>query len=341
MKGLIIILIINFFLYFSLFCHGQANSPEPRLFDNSHPIEIIIRTDLIKLLNTRDEDPPYQEASIVIDEIQGVTKVFDVEVQARGNFRRDSANCDFPPIRLNFKKKAIINTYFEGNEKIKIVTHCKTQVPEFDQFVAREYITYRIYSLLTPVSFKVRSASIIYEDTGNKLEPIKRPGFLIEDIDHLAARNQMEEFDEPLNLPDLEKNNAILLSLFQYMIGNTDWILYMSKNLKTVVDSAGFYAVPYDFDYTMIVGTDYTLGGGKSYLSDPVRLYKGPCYGLKEIIPVTESILEKRKEILSLISREKLLDYESKQHMRTYLTEFFNIIKSEKSIKQIILTDCI
>jgi hypothetical protein len=326
-----------FLLHFPLFCLGQ----EPLLFDNSHPIEIIIRTDLIKLLNTRSEEPPYQDASIVIDEIQGVTKIFDVEIQARGNFRRDSLNCDFPPLRLNFKKKAIINTYFEGNEKIKIVTHCKSQVPEFDQYVAREYVTYRIYNLLTPVSFKVRSASIIYEDTENTLEPIKRPGFLIEDIDHLAARNNMEEFEEPLNLPDLEKNNAILLSMFQYMIGNTDWILNMSKNLKTLADSTGFYAVPYDFDYTMIVGTDYTLGGGRSYLSAPVRLYKGPCYSLEEIIPVTEKLLEKRKEILSLISKEKMLDYDSKQHMKMYLSDFFNLIKSDKSIKQNILTDCI
>jgi hypothetical protein len=333
--------IILFLLYFPLTCLGQENYPEPRLFDNSHSLEIVIRTDLIRLLKTREENPEYQDASLVIGEIQGVTKTFDVEVQARGNFRRDSSNCDFPPLRLNFKKKAIINTYFEGNEKIKIVTHCKTQVPQFDQFVAREYIAYRIYNLLTPLSFKVRLATIVYEDTGNSLDRIERPGFLIEDIDHLASRNNMAEYKQSLNLPDLEKENAILLSLFQYMIGNTDWIVYMAKNLKTVTDSSNFFAIPYDFDYTMLVGTDYSLGGGRSILSTPVRMYKGSCYNLEEIVPVTEKILEKRKEILSLISKEKMLDYDSKQHMRLFLTEFFNLIKSEKSIKQNLLIDCI
>ncbi|MBR9999670.1 MAG: hypothetical protein KFF73_11910 [Cyclobacteriaceae bacterium] len=320
--------------------YGQEMNNPPRLFDNSQPVDIILRTDLIRLLNQRDDDNDYQPATIIIEDIKGESKEFDTEVQARGNFRRDSANCDFPPIRLNFKKKDIVDTYFEGNEKIKIVSHCKTAISEFDQFVAREYVTYRIYGLLTPISFKVRSANIIYEDTENQLDPIERIGFLIEDIDHLASRNKMKEFEESLTLTDLEKNNAILLSLFQYMIGNTDWIINMSKNLKTFSDSAGFYAVPYDFDYTMLVGTDYSLGGGKPFLSAPVRLYKGLCFDMNEIYPVAEKIRSKRKEIFELISQEKMLDYNSRQHMKAFLSEFFNVIKSENRIKENILTDC-
>jgi hypothetical protein len=327
---------ILFLVILPVLCHAQ----EPRLFDNTQTLEIILRTDLLRLLNTRGEDPDYQLASLVIGEIAGVTKTFDVEVKARGNFRRDSANCDFPPIRLNFKKKDIVDTYFEGNEKIKIVTHCKTGVPEFDQFVIREFITYRIYNLLTPVSLNVRLASITYEDTENNLSPIERPCFLIEDIDHLAARNQMEEIEEPLNLPDLDQKNALLLSLFQYMIGNTDWVLDMSKNIKTLTNGSAYYAVPYDFDYTRLVGTDYNLGGGRSILTDPVRLYKGPCLKIDEIMPVAEGMLEKRKEILAVIGDEKMLDYDSRMHMRQYLNEFFRIIKSEKQIKENILADC-
>jgi len=328
--------LVMFLFAFPLLVNGQ----EIRLFDGTDPVDLTIRTNLLKLLDNRQEDSEYQEATITLNNALDQTFSFDVKVETRGNFRRDSANCDFPPIRLNFKKKDIVDTYFEGNEKIKIVTHCKTQIPEFDEFVVREYVTYKIYNLLTPVSFEVRLARITYEDTENNLDPIQRIGFLIEDLDHLAERNQMKEFEDPLSIQDLDKNNAILLSMFQYMIGNTDWIVNMSKNLKTISDGNTYYAIPYDFDYTMLVGTDYSLGGGRAFLSPPIQEYKGPCYEMKDILPIANAIEEKRKEVFKTISKEKLLDYESKTHMKNFLTAFFFIIKSEKRIQENILTKC-
>lgn len=320
---------------------GQENGQGLRLFDGNDPISVTIRTDLIQLLDNRQDDSEYQAATLIVKDENNESSSFDVEVETRGNFRRDSSNCDFPPLRLNFKKKDILNTYFEGNEKIKIVTHCKTLVPQFDEFVVREYVTYKIYNSLTPISFKVRLVRITYEDTANKLDPIERIGFLIEDIDHLAGRNQMKEYDEPLSINDLDKKNAILLSLFQYMIGNTDWIVNMSKNLKTVSDGNNYYAIPYDFDYTIVVGTDYSLGGGRAFLSAPMRDYKGTCYDLNDIMPIAEEILEKRKEIFDIIGKERLLNYESKQHMKEFVNTFFYIIKSENRIRENILTNCI
>jgi hypothetical protein len=150
----------------------------------------------------------------------------------------------------------------------------------------------------------------------------------------------MKEFEDPLSIQDLDKNNAILLSMFQYMIGNTDWIVNMSKNLKTISDGNTYYAIPYDFDYTMLVGTDYSLGGGRAFLSPPIQEYKGPCYEMKDILPIANAIEEKRKEVFKTISKEKLLDYESKTHMKNFLTAFFFIIKSEKRIQENILTKC-
>jgi hypothetical protein len=332
--------LLMFSLVFPFHVQGQQNEEEHRLFGGSDPIILTIRTDLLKLLNSREADSEYQVATLIMKNSAEETTRFNIEVETRGNFRRDSANCDFPPIRLNFKKKDIVDSYFEGNEKIKIVTHCKTQVPQFDVFVVREYVTYKIYNALTPASFKVRFARITYEDTSNNLESIERNGFLIEDIDHLAERNQMKEYEEPLNILDLDKKNAILLSLFQYMIGNTDWIVNMSKNLKTITDGSTFYAIPYDFDYTLLVGTDYTLGGGRSFLSEPVQEYRGPCYELEDIIPIADEILDKRKEILRTISKEKLLDYESKMHMKNFIGTFFYIIKSENRIRENILAEC-
>ncbi len=334
-----ILLSFQFILYANFtFC--QPTIVNPKLFDEKDPLETIIQTDMINLLGNRDAEPEYQDATIIFNNINGETETFDLKIQTRGNFRRDSAHCDFPPIRINFKKKQIINTHFEGNEKIKIVTHCKTAVPEFDQFVSREFLTYKIYNLLTPLSFDVRLAKITYEDTKGQLKPIERIGFFIEDIDHLAARNNMSEHDDTIRILNLDKKNAILLSIFQYMIGNTDWIVNLSKNLKTITDGNQFYAIPYDFDYTMIVNADYSLGGGTSYLSSPSRDYRGLCYNVDELNPVIEEILNKKKDINKLISKTKLLDYNSKQHMLDFLSQFYFISKSDKRIQENILSKC-
>jgi len=334
------IIIFFQFILIANYTECQPTNVDLKLFDEEDPLEIIIQTNLINLLGNRDADPEYQDATLIIKDIRGENKSFNLKVETRGNFRRDSAVCDFPPIRINFKKKQIIDTYFEGNEKIKIVTHCKTNVSEFDQFVAREFLTYKIYNLLTPLSFNVRLAKITYEDIHDQLEPIERIAFFIEDIDHLAARNNMLEYNDTIKIKDLDKKNAILISLFQYMIGNTDWIVNLSKNLKTITDGNQYYAIPYDFDYTMLVAADYSLGGGISFLSEPTRKYKGLCYDMNDLNPTIEEILDKKKDINKVISKANILDYESKEHMKEFLSQFYYIIKSDKRVQDNILIKC-
>ncbi len=315
-------------------------SQDDRLFDEETALKITITTDLSELLSNRNKENDYQEATIAAMRNDKEDIVFPVGVKTRGNFRRDSSNCDFPPIRLNFKKKLIENTFFEGNEKIKIVTHCKNNVPEFSQFIAREYVTYKIYNLITPISFKVRYAIIDYIDSEGNIETLTREAFLIEDIDNLANRNGMQEYDGSITINELNHLNAVSLCLFQYMIGNTDWIVDLAKNLKLVTDQSDFYAIPYDFDYTALVGTDYSLGGNESFLTSPTRTYKGKCYPMEEIRISADKLLNVKKDINKTIRKSDFLDYTSKQHMQNYLTEFFHTIKSDRRIKETILSEC-
>ncbi len=315
------------------------SSAEPHLFDSEEPLEITLKTDFNSLLiNRRQEEE--QAATILIHNVSDKPLEFNMKISTRGNFRRDTANCDFPPLRLIFDKDKIDGTFFEKNNKVKVVTHCKENIPEFEQFVAREYVAYKIYNLLTPKSFRVRYASITYEDTENNMTSFSKKGFLIEDIDHLADRNGMKESEEKISLSGLDKKNAIRLSLFQYMIGNTDWIVNLSKNLKFITDGTNYYAIPYDFDYTALVNTDYTLDDGKGFLVPPQRKYKGQCYETEELEPVVEEFLDKRRAINKTIRKFDPLDYSSVQHMKNYLFEFFYAIRSEKRIKEEILSDC-
>lgn len=47
----------------------------------------------------------------------------EVRVRVRGKSR--IRVCKFAPLRVNFKKKATAGTLFEGQDKLKLATHCR------------------------------------------------------------------------------------------------------------------------------------------------------------------------------------------------------------------------
>jgi len=96
-------------------------------------------------------------------------------------------SCPFPPIRLNPQKGEPRGTVFDGQDKLKLVTHCHDW-DSFEQNVLEEYLVYRIYNQLTDVSFRVQLVEITYLDTGGENDPLTRMGFLIENEDAMASR---------------------------------------------------------------------------------------------------------------------------------------------------------
>ena len=53
------------------------------------------------------------------------------------------------------------------------------------------------------------------------------------------------------------------VALFEYMIGNLDWSVPVRHNIKLIVpkedSNAIAFPVPYDFDYSGLVKTDYAI----------------------------------------------------------------------------------
>jgi len=206
--------------------------------------------------------------------------------------------------------------------------------------MAKELTTYKIYNLISPYSFKVKMVSITYIDEQNDIKPIHNLAFLIEDIDKLAAKQGLKEFDGKLSEEDIEKDNLLQLSVFQFMIGNTDWIIPLAKNLKFITDGKTYIIVPYDFDYTAIVGTNYNVGGGNSYLAPAVRKFKGPCYDTGDLEAEFENFRDKRDSILNLISSSPVLKSSSEKNMKNYIDEFYDIIGSEEKTGEYFQLNC-
>ena len=97
-----------------------------------------------------------------------------LKVRLRGNFRKMLINCNFPPIRLNFSKEEGAGTLFDGQDKLKLVTHCQDREAAYEQYVLLEYLIYKMYNQLTDLSFRVRLVEMTYEDTSGKRKPMMR-----------------------------------------------------------------------------------------------------------------------------------------------------------------------
>jgi len=101
-----------------------------------------------------------------------------IRLKARGITRKRL--CYLPPLKINLKKAEIQSGELKGIKK-----YSRT----FEQYVLKEYMTYKLYNLLTDYSFRVRLIQIRYVDIGRKKpKEYTSYGFAIEDVDVLADK---------------------------------------------------------------------------------------------------------------------------------------------------------
>ena len=162
---------------------------ETLLFESDGVLEMELAADFSALLKDRGEQRSEHPATLSYTEPDGTPGELAIQLRTRGNFRLEARNCDFPPLRLNFKQGDAEHTVFAGQDKLKLVTHCRTGKTQFEQQMLQEFLAYRVYNQLTELSFRVRLARISYVDTAGKRKPSTRFAFLIEDEDRMAQRN--------------------------------------------------------------------------------------------------------------------------------------------------------
>ena len=84
-----------------------------------------------------------------------------ITLTARGITRLRDDICSFPPLRVEFNSPPPPGSLFERQGRLKLVTHCRTAA-DHQQKILLEYAAYRIFNLLTPVSFRARLAQVIF-----------------------------------------------------------------------------------------------------------------------------------------------------------------------------------
>ncbi|MBT8104200.1 MAG: hypothetical protein HKP05_01070 [Woeseiaceae bacterium] len=322
------------------------------LFASEDVIEAAIDAPLTTLMDVRPDEAQLK-GSFAWTEADGTEKRIEVKLRTRGNYRRAKHHCDFAPIRLNFRKSEVAGTEFDGQDKLKLVTHCMTLEPDFQPIILREYLAYRLFRELTDVGYGVRLLNIRYFDTESEDE-YTRYGFVIEDDKEMAQRHDLKIAKQrSFSHGDHDRVRQNLVHVFQFMIGNTEYSLVNPEpdkgcchNVDVLSDDKGLghIAVPFDFDFSGLVDAPYAEPNPRY----PIRIvrnryYKGLCAN-NDLLPATLDLFhERRKAIFSAIKELRSLrgpGVTAARSARRYIREFYKILDDPEAVELNLVAQC-
>lgn len=307
------------------------------LFYDDKPLELTLKYNVKELEKDRVETSQYHDAILDHQQDSLTAKTYNVQIKARGHFRLKKNNCYFPPLRIKFNEDETKETIFSEIIKVKFVLSCQKNI-RYEHYLLREYLAYKIYNILTEYSFKVRLIRLKIVDLDNKVPEATRYAFAIEPMKMLEKRNNGKELEvkniHP-NSTDYELMN--LLSIFQYLIGNTDWSVKALHNIKLLSrDSLQKpVAIPYDFDFSGLVNAPYASPA--EHL--PIKTVKSRYYnGYSRPIALIEKNLlifkEKKPEIYELVRSIDGLEKKHVDEILDYFDHFYKTIDNSKKIKR-------
>jgi hypothetical protein len=315
---------------------AQNTDPvQSKLFEDDEVLELKLTGDIKDLMRDRGDSPSYHQETLTLINSGSDEEVHQIKVKVRGNFRRLKSNCDHPPLTLNFDKDEIPeSSIFYGQNKLKLVVPCNDEMSGI-----KEYLVYKMYNLITPYSFKVRLVKLFCEDTEHDKEYSPQFGFIIEDEDALAHRHQAEILARDRMTPQhMLQEEFLKMSVFAYMIGNTDWSTQYRHNTKLLYKKSAncIISVPYDFDLCGIVGNSYAKPAEELRLrSVKKRRFRGHCLeDLNILLPIFHLFNQVKPEIYKLYQDVNGLSEKYNKNAIKYLDEFFQIINDPSKWKK-------
>ena len=313
------------------------------LFSTDAVLEFTLTADFKAV--QRDRNPDSRKvfpATMTVARADGTMGTFPLNVRKRGHARRMLQTCTFAPLRLEFQTAHIKDTVFEGHKNIKLGTHCR-DVDLFEQYVPREYSVYRIYNFLTPRSFRARLAKATYVDAQSKKVVTTRQAIFIEDDGDVAKRMEGRIIEtQRLVYRRVDWETVTLMTLLEYMIGNTDWSMYLLHNVVLVqVPGGPTYPVPYDFDYAGLVDARYAIPAKQFNLTSVRdRLYLGPCRPPAELEPFFARFQTIKPQVTELFAAIPGMEDGYRKSAQKYLDRFYQTISRPNDVKRAFVEGC-
>ena len=328
---------------------------QSRLFSADTPLQLTLTAPFQALNSAKKTKIQPYPATLTFREGAEAPVSLPIEVRSRGISRRIGGFCTFPPLQLRFGDKAALKgTVFRGQKKLKLVTYCQDH-DDYEQRIMLEYLAYRLYGALTPLSYRVRPAEVTYRN-GDKDAGVTRFGYLIEDIGDLADRNGVKVLTlktHQITAQQFDQHAAARAALFEYMIGNLDWDFLAAAAGQECCHNSRFVAaseaaplkgvVPliYDFDFSGFVDAPYAgPPEGIPVQSVRERFYRGYCASNGEVPAVVEEFKHHRAEMTALINDQPRMDPKVRAKTTRFLDGFFATLDDSTKVQAQIIKRC-
>ena len=321
--------------------HAEAQARP--LFQSADPVEFTLTANFNAInKDHQPESTTRYPGVITVTGKDGAPTDIAVKLSARGHFRRMARNCSVVPLRVEFTKGGMTGTVFDGQTTLKLGTGCEDS-KEYEQITLREYLTYPMFNLVTPLSFRARLARATYADEKSKKKSAARYALFIEHENDVARRNEGRIVELPrVVFKDLEEETLTRMMLFEYMIGNTDMSIWALHNVRLLQKpNRTLTAVPYDFDLSGFVHAPYAIPDRRLGLRSVVdRMYRGPCRTTEELDAAAAPFRAKRADMLALVDSIRDLESGTRRDVKDYVEGFFRTIERPASIKKQFVDGC-
>lgn len=323
----------------------SSTASAQRLFRTTAPVEVTFITDLRTLVRDRDSTKFKPHGALLqYQEADGKTVSIPVTLQTRGHFRRQERNCSFPPLLMEFKKKDAEGTLLQGNTKLKITVNCRPKDDTYEQYVLQEYAAYRVYQRISPLYFRTRLAKATFKDSLAKTADVSGWSFFIEDDKEVAKEfKTTAEKSKGALFDQLDQPQLITTTLFEYMIGNTDYSIAGQHNIALLRDSLATIIRPvaYDFDWSGVVNPRYAFPDprlGIKFVTQ--RLYRGPCVSQTEWKPYLDKFIALKPAIDSIYNSIPSLDPKKAKESIAWYGDVFKVFADPRSVKRELIDTC-
>ena len=334
MKKLFSFLLIAAFIYLPA---SAQQVDKVKFFEEDAMVNATLEMDLKDLLAKKAKER-FLPGQLTLTFKDGKSVTEKVEASARGNFRRET--CYMPGLKVNFRKDSTSSLY--KFKELKLSNGCSSG-DDPGQLVIKEYLVYKIYNVLTNMSLRVRLMNLSFKDVSGKRKPYTQYAFLIEDVDDMAKRNKMIEVEGVLfNTEQTNRDQMTLVTLFEYLIGNTDWSVPAYHNVKLIGSkddkSIRPYVVAYDFDICGFVDPPYATIDEQ--LQDKIsnvreRLNRGFPRTMEELKTTVKLFNDKKEQILNLVKNNEYLKAKEKSTAVSYIEDFYKTINNDRELNRI------
>jgi hypothetical protein len=213
-----------------------------------------------------------------------------------------------------------------------------------DQYIVHEWLTYKLYNLVTPKSFRARLVRITIADNKSKKQAQPFYGMLLEEEDQMARRAGAVAVNTRLRPEQTEKNAFLNMAVFEYLIGNTDWSIQFLQNIKLLrTDSmTPPVPVPYDFDMAGLVGSPYGKPAEELKMkSIRERRYRGYCLqDMKDFDNCISLYNHLKSRIYAVFSDCPFLDEKYRKATFQFLDQFYTTINDPVLLKKAFSYPC-